>query len=61
MCAPRNGNHKTEYVQINISVENVSITLGFKPESFPLSASLPQQTGRDEIQPPYRPIRFFYS
>lgn len=41
------------------SVENVSLTLGSKTEPFPLSTSLTQQTSKDEILPPDRPISFF--
>lgn len=53
-------NHRTEDVHINGSMENVSMTLGFKPEPSPLSASLTQQTGTDEILPSDRPISFLF-
>lgn len=36
------------------------MTLGSKPEPSVLSASLPQQTGRDEILPPDRAISFLF-
>lgn len=53
-------NHRKEDVQITGSMENMSMTLGSKPEPSLLSASLPQQSVRDEILPPDRPISFIF-